>query len=155
MVDRNTLKSYGENTAYTAKGHFKAADLRRRFNLTLIVIIMVVAVLSISQVIKLTLINQILGVVSLLASIILLIFEVHDGVNNHIKHKLFAERYLELHYDIYHAFEDTDCSEEEVTRLKKRMNKLNRVERPFISSFAKKAAKKGIEESDEMNVWWK
>ena len=154
-MDKNTLKSYGESTAYTAKGHFKAADLRRRFNLTLIATIMIIAVFSISQVIESTLTNQVLGAFSLLASILLLIFEVHDGVNNHIKHKLFAEKYLELHYDIYHVFQGKDCSEEEITRLKNRMNKLNRTERPFISSFAKKYAKKAIEENGAMNVWWK
>ncbi|MFQ5753424.1 MAG: hypothetical protein ACE5HI_15655, partial [bacterium] len=154
-VDKDILKSYGESTAYTAKGHFKAADLRRRFNLTLIAIIMTISVLSISQLVKFALINQVLGACSLLASIFLLIFEVHDGVNNHIKHKLFAEKYLELHYDIFHAFQDNNCSEDEITRLKNRMNKLNRTERPFISSLARKAAKKAVVENQEMNVWWK
>lgn len=153
-MDKKLLKAYGESTAYTAKGHFKAADIRRRLNLVLIVLIMAISVLSISQLIQSVLVAQIMGVCSLLASIFLLIFEFHDGHDTHIRHRLYADKYLELHYDIFHAFESDECTQEEIKKLKNRMNKLNRKERPTISSFARKSAKKAIEVKKEMIVWW-
>lgn len=155
MLTKEVLKLYGENTAYSAKSHFKAADLRRNTIMFLIISIAITAVLNVSNLIPNLLFNKIIGVIALVCSILLLILQVQDGKNNHILHKQIAEKYLKLHYDIYHAYNDPNLSEKEITRLKNRMNELNSSEKPFVPYIAKKKAVKAIEEKGEINVWWK
>ncbi len=155
MIDKNVLKLYGENTANSAKCHFKAADLRKRTIMFLIITIMLVSIIGITQLIQSALINQLLGVLSLLGSILLLVFELQDGANSHVKHKAIGEAYIQLHYDIFHAFQDDKCAQKHITSLKNRMNDLNKSDKPFVSFFARRMAKRAIEVKEEMNPWWK
>lgn len=155
MAEKDVLKLYGENTAHSAKSHFKAADLRRNTNMFLIISIAVISVLNVSNLIPNPLFNKIIGVLALAFSVILLILQVHDGKNNHILHKQVAEEYLKLHYDIYHAYNDPNLSDKKITELKNRMNDLNSSSKPFVPYIAKKLAVKAIEEKEEIRVWWK
>ena len=152
MAKKDILKQIGENTAYSAKTHLNASDLRRR---TTIVFLVSISIILVSDLFFNPLFIKILGIVALTFSVLLLIIQAQDGKNSHVLHKQIGEKYFKLHYDIFEAFNQKDISEKEVTKLKDRMNELNSSEKPPITFFAKKMATRAIEKKGEMNIWWK
>lgn len=153
-MSKELLKHIGESTAYSAKGHFKTADIRRITTYLYIVVNIVFAVMAISGLFA-QLWIQILSVISLIASILLLISETHGGLGICSKHSKFGNMYLELHNDTYAEFLKERIEQSSIERLQERLNKLNKTERPNINLGGRYWAKYAIEKSGEMTKWWK
>jgi len=153
-MSKELLKHIGESTAYSAKGHFKTADIRRVSTYLYIVVNIVFAVMAISGLFA-QLWIQILSVISLIASILLLISETHGGLGICSKHSKFGNMYLELHNDTYEEFLKERIEQSTVEKLQERLNKLNKTGRPNINLGGRYWAKYAIEKSGEMTKWWK
>lgn len=149
------IAQLGESAAYSAKNHFKAADVRRRTTITLIIINIVVSVVTLTTLITADVVIQILSAGSLAASIYLLTLESRDGQNNPEKHMTFGNKYLTIHNELFALFQDQSPSASDVDKLKKKLNDLNEKDRPYINGIARRMCKKAIEEKGEMNIWWK
>lgn len=153
-MSEKLLKHIGESTAYSAKGHFKTADIRRISTYTYIVVNIVFAVMAISGLFSQFWI-QLFSVSSLIASILLLVSENHGGLGICSMHSKFGNMYLELHNDTYAAFLKDDLDQNSIDILQERFNKLNKTERPNINLIGRHWAKHAIEKSGEMTKWWK
>src|SRR5690606_39550470 len=153
-MSKELLKHIGESTAYSAKGHFKTADIRRVSTYLYIVVNIVFPLLVIYGLFA-QLWIQILSVISLIASILLLISETHGGLGICSKHSKFGNMYLELHNDTYEEFLKERIEQSTVEKLQERLNKLNKTERPNINLGERYWAKYAIEKSGEMTKWWK
>ncbi len=153
-MSKELLKHIGESTAYSAKGHFKTADIRRISTYLYIVVNIVFAIMAISGLFA-QLWIQILSVISLVASILLLISETHGGLGICSKHSKFGNMYLELHNDTYAEFLKERIEQSSVEKLQERLNKLNKTKRPNINLGGRYWAKYAIEKSGEMTKWWK
>lgn len=149
------LKQLGESTAYSSKNHFKAADVRRRTTMIMIVINIVVSVITLTSLIEMDLIIQLISAASLAASIYLLTLESRDGQNNPEKQMTFGNKYLSLHNELYNLCQQESPNHKEVDAIQKRVNELNETPRPYINFIARKLCKKAIEKNSEMNIWWK
>jgi hypothetical protein len=153
-MSKELLKHIGESTAYSAKGHFKTADIRRVSTYLYIVVNIVFAIMAISGLFA-QLWIQILSVISLVASILLLISETHGGLGICSKHSKFGNMYLELHNDTYAEFLKERIEQISIEKLQERLNKLNKTERPNINLGGRYWTKYAIEKSGEMTKWWK
>lgn len=153
-MSKDLLRHIGESTAYSAKGHFKTADIRRISTYVYIVINIVFAVMAISGLFT-QLWIQLLSIASLIASILLIISETHGGLGICSKHSKFGNMYLELHNDTYSEFLKESDNQNNIEKLQERLNKLNKTERPNINLGGRYWAKYAIENSGEMTKWWK
>jgi len=149
------IAQLGESSAYSAKNHFKAADVRRRTTIILIIINIIVSVITLTTLITSNTVIQILSAGSLAASIYLLTLESRDGQNNPEKHMAFGNKYLTLHNELFALFQQDNPNQQELDKLKKKLNELNESNRPYINAIARKRCKSAIEEKGEMNIWWK
>lgn len=142
----------GEETLYSAKGHFKAADLRRIFITIAIWFCVVTSILDIMNL----LVNDIwFDAIGLFGAIALLIWNEGEGKNYRAKHKEAAEKYLALHKEIRSCFFLSECSKVEVERLSKLVIELDASEKPEIPGFARLWAKRSIEKTDpETDNWF-
>lgn len=144
----------GECSAYSSKGHFKAADVRRNTTYLFLVLNMILSIICLTNLIDSKLI-QIYSVVSLSASVLLLISESHGGLGICKDHMRFGNQYLDLHNHAFKLHLNQKTTNEEKEDLFDRLNQLNNTERPIVNYFAKLLAKLSIERSGEMNIWWK
>lgn len=120
-MSKELLKHIGESTAYSAKGHFKTADIRRISTYVYIVVNIVFAVMAISGLFT-QLWIQILSILSLIASILLLIPDAPGGLGICSKHSKFGNMYLELHNDTYPEFLKVDLDQKSIDKLQARLN---------------------------------
>ncbi len=153
-MDKDLLKHIGESTAYSAKGHFKTADIRRIATYVYITLNFALSIVCLANVVS----NhwlQIFSIISLFASILLLISETHGGLAVCREHTKYANLYLELHNDTYAEFLNPYTTQQNLEELKERFNSLNKKERPHINIGGKYWAKYAIEKMKEMNIWWK
>lgn len=149
-----TLKHFGECTAYSSKGHFKSADFRRILNYFLIIINIIFSVFAMLDIFNDTTI-KIMGAFSLCASILIMVYqskEESDFINNSMK---AGEEYLKLHNDILLTFTKGNYTYENAEEIKEKVNKVNTKKKPSISLIGKYWAKNSIENKGEMNIWWK
>ena len=151
--ERKLLRKLGEETIYSAKGHFKACDLRRKLVTFTIWSCAVLSVLS------LIVVNpgcdKIFAAVCLFGTIALLIWNEGEGKNYRAKHKQAAETYLSLHKEIRSCYFLEGYNKEEVDRLSKTVIEFDKSEKPDIPSFARRWAKKVIESKDpETDNWF-
>jgi len=152
MNVKELLRKLGEETLYSAKGHFKATDLRR--NLIAIAIWSCV-ITSILDIMNLLASDVWFDAIGLFGAIALLIWNEGEGKNYRAKHKEAAERYLALHKEIRSCFFLSECSEAEVERLSKLVIELDASEKPEIPGFARRLAKWAIERKDpETDNWF-
>lgn len=153
-MEKEILKKFGEDTAFSAKNHFKAASIRYISMYLFIIIPFVISIICLADLITNNTVNKILNCVSLISSVILLVYQATDGKNNHVNHKAVAENYLSLHNEIYTLYKKENISMDEVDKIKEKVNKVNKSDKPFVSWFAYYFAKKAIEKTGEMNRWW-
>ena len=152
MNDKELLKKLGEETIYSAKGHFKACDIRRKQVTTTIwfcAILNVVAVIGISP-----LIDKWFAAISLFGLIALLLWNQGEGKNYRGRHKEAAESYLALHKKIRECFFLSNCSDEDINKLSQKAIDLDKSEKPEIPAFAYRLAKKAIEKIGETDNWF-
>jgi hypothetical protein len=153
--EHKIIAQLGESTAYSAKNHFKGADVRRITSITLITINIIVSVLTLTTLITSNTALQLLSAGSLAASIYLLTLESRDGQSNPEKHNIFGNKYLALHNEAFALYQQQAPSKSDVEKLQKKVNELNQTERPHINPIARWKCKRAIEMNGEMNIWWK
>lgn len=153
MAEKELLRKLGEETIYSAKGHFKACDLRRQLmtaTIWLCAVLNVVGIIGIHPIA-----DKWISAIGLVGTIALLIWNEGEGKNYRAKHKESAEKYLALHKEIRGCFFLSECKEEKVEELNKMVMRLDKSEKPEIPSFARRWAKKVIEKEDpETDNWF-
>jgi hypothetical protein len=154
MQGKELLKKLGEETIYSAKGHFKACDLRRQLITCTIWICTLLNVLGLIGIKPA--IDKWLSAVGLFGTIALLLWNEGEGKNYRAKHKEAGEKYLSLHKEVRACYYLEDCSKEEVDKLSKKVIGFDQSEKPEIPGFARRWAKKAIESTDpETDNWFK
>ncbi len=153
MQEKQLLRKLGEETIYSAKGHFKACDLRRQlvtYTIWLCAILNVVSVIGINSTA-----DKILAAAGLFGTIALLIWNEGESKNYRSKHKQAGETYLSLHKEIRSCFFISECNKEEVERISKAVIDFDKSDKPEIPGFARRWAKKVIEGKDpETDNWF-
>lgn len=99
--EKKLLRKLGEETLYSAKGHFKACDLRRNL---VAVAIWGSGIASILDLMNIVADDRGFDVVGLLAAIALWIWNQGEGEKYRTKHLKAGEQYLSLHKKIRAAF---------------------------------------------------
>ena len=95
MKEKELLRKLGEETLYSAKGHFKSCDQRRQL---ITYTIWVCAVLNVVGLIGIhPIADKWFSAFGLFGTIALLIWNEGEGKNYRAKHKEAAEKYLALH----------------------------------------------------------
>lgn len=154
MQEKELMRKLGEETLYSAKGHFKACDLRRElvtYTIWLCAALNVLGLIGFNPIC-----DKIFAATGLFGAIALLIWNEGEGKNYRAKHKQAAETYLSLHKEIRSCFFLSDCNKGEVERLSKTVIEFDKSERPEIPGFARRWAKKVIESKDpETDNWFK
>lgn len=152
-IERELIRKLGEETLYSAKGHFKACDLRRQ-QITLT--IWLCALLNVVGVVGITpLVDKWLSAVGLIGTIGLLIWNEGEGKDYRAQHKHAGEKYLAMHKEIRSCFFLSHCTREEVERLSRGVTDLDKSKKPEVPGAARKWAKKAIEKSDpETDNWF-
>jgi uncharacterized membrane protein len=153
-MNKDILKQWGENTAYGAKSHFKSSDLKRVWIKTLVVVNIIFAILSILELPYPTLL-KVLSINSLIASILIMVYESQEDKNTIKKHMKIGDEYLSIHYELQELFHQDNISKEEFETVSKKLKRLNTKEKPIVNQLAKRWAKKKIEKDNEMIKWWK
>ncbi|MCG8750542.1 hypothetical protein [Tenacibaculum finnmarkense] len=153
-MSKELLKQWGENTAYGAKSHFKSSDLKRIWIKSLVIINILFAILSILE-LPYPILLKVLSITSLIASILIMVYESQEDKNTIKKHMKIGDEYLSIHYELQELFHKENFSEEELEIVSKKMKRLNIKEKPIVNQLAKKWAKNKIEKNNEMIKWWK
>lgn len=151
-MHKTELKTLGEETIYSAKGHFKACDLRR--NLVTITIwccalFNILGILGIGGYF-----DKAFSFVGLFGTIALLIWNEGEGKNYRSLHKKVGESYLSIHKEIRELFYRDNVSEEEMKAINKKLRKLDSSEKLDIPQLARKLAQRAIQKNDETNNWF-
>lgn len=153
MKEKELLRKLGEETLYSAKGHFKACDLRRKlitFTIWCCALLNVVGIIGIHPIV-----DKWFAALALFGTIALLIWNEGEGKNYRAKHKEAAENYLALHKEIRSCFFLSDCNKMQVEQLSKKVSMLDQSEKPEIPGYARNLAKKSIESKDpETDNWF-
>jgi len=152
MQEKELLRKLGEETLYSAKGHFKACDLRRQlvtYTIWLCAALNVLSIIGVSPVW-----DKWLAAVGLFGTIALLIWNEGEGKNYRAKHKQAAETYLSLHKEIRSCFFLSDCNKEQVENLSKQVIQFDKSEKPEIPGFGRRWAKRAIEKNGETDNWF-
>ncbi len=151
--EKELLRKMGEETIHSAKGHFKACDLRRQLLTFTIWGCALLNVISIFEITRSA--GQILSATALFGTIALLLWNQEENKNYRSKHKRVGEKYLALHKEIRNVFFLNQVSTQDIENLKKIQVKLDTSEKPEIPSFARKWAKRKIEGKDpETDNWF-
>lgn len=151
-MDKELLKKLGEETIYSAKGHFKSCDIRRNlttFTIWFCTFINVLGIIGFTPVV-----GKILSVMGLLGMISLLLWNEGDGKNYRSKHKRFGEAYLSIHKEIRAYYLLSEYDKDEIEKLSQKVMELDSKNKPDISILARKWAKKAIEENGETDNWY-
>jgi len=153
-MEKDLLIKLGEETIYSAKGHFKACDLRRQlitYTIWSCATLNVIGIIGINP-----LVDKIFSAVGLFGTIALLIWNEGEGKNYRALHKAAAEKYLALHKEIRSCYFLSNITSIQVEELSKKVSKFDQSEKPEIPAFARNLAKKSIEKKDsETDNWFK
>jgi hypothetical protein len=152
MQEKDLLRKLGEETLYSAKGHFKACDLRRQlitYTIWSCAVLNIVGIIGIHPDA-----DKWLTAVGLFGTIALLIWNEGEGKNYRARHKEVAEKYLALHKEVRGCFYLSECSKEQIDDLSKKVIQFDQSEKPEIPGFARKWAKRAIEKDGETDNWF-
>ncbi|MGB3183776.1 MAG: hypothetical protein WBB45_20455 [Cyclobacteriaceae bacterium] len=149
---KTQLRLLGEETIYTAKGHFKACDLRRismRFTIWLCALLNLLGVFDLGNPA-----SRIIAAIALFGTIALLIWNEGEGKSYRQRHREAAEAYLALHKEIRYAYHTETITEEDVRVLSQKVIAQDGATRPDIPWLARKWAQKAISQHNETNNWF-
>ena len=149
---KELLKKLGEETIYSAKGHFKACDLRR--NLVTITIWLCAAINAFGMTCVSTNFDKWLSAIGLFGTIALLIWNEGEGRSYREKHKKAGEDYLSIHKEIRELFFRENVSDEEYRFINQKLRELDNSEKPDIPIAARKWAQLAIKKHDETDNWF-
>ena len=152
-MEKELLRKLGEETIYSAKGHFKACDLRRQLTTATIwscAFLNVLAMIGIHPIV-----DKIFAGIGLFGTIALLIWNEGEGKNYRAKHKEVAENYLSLHKEIRACYFLSDCDKKKVNELSQKIIAFDKSDKPEIPGFARRFAKWSIEKTyPETDNWF-
>ena len=152
MQEKELLKKLGEETLYSAKGHFKACDIRRKLITSTI---WICAALNVIGLIGInSSIDKWLSAVGLFGLIALLIWNEGEEKNYKARHKQAAETYLSLHKEIRSHYYLNELSKQEIEKLNHRVIQFDQSEKPEIPGLARCLAKRAIEKKGETDNWF-
>ena len=152
MKEKDLLLKIGEETIYSAKGHFKACDMRRK---AITLTIWACALLNILGIIGFSFLDKWFSVIGLIGTMALLIWNEGEGKNYRAKHKAAAEKYLALHKEVRSCYFLENCDKEQIEQLSKKVSQFDQSQKPEIPGFARKWAKNAIEKNDpETDNWF-
>lgn len=151
-MQKDQLKKLGEETIYSAKGHFKACDLRRNL-ITITIwgcaILNVIGLLGINS-----LLDRIFSAVGLFGTIALLIWNEGEGRDYKLRHKKTGEEYLALHKEIRELYFKENLTPEEYSAINTRVREFDKSDKPDIPIAARKWAQLAIQKHNETNNWF-
>jgi len=154
LMNKELIKQWGESTAYSAKSHFKSADIKRLWIKGLVIINLLFAIISIIE-IGLPDLVKYCGVVSLIASVLLLVYESQEDKNTLKRHMSIGDEYLKLHYELQELFFSDQIDVAKAESISTRLKKMTNKDKPIIHQIGKWMAKRAIEKKGEMTTWWK
>jgi hypothetical protein len=151
--EKKLLLKMAEETIYSAKGHFKACDIRRNI---ITLTILACAALNILGIISIcNIVDRYLSAICLFGTVTLLIWDYGERKDYVAKHKTTAEKYLALHKEIRSYYFLNKYSKEQVEQLNEKIIQLDQSEKLVIPYFARKLAKRAIEKEDpETDNWF-
>lgn len=152
MKGKKLLRKLGEETLYSAKGHFKSADLRRIQTKWVIVVCMILNVIGIIGISNTA--DKWFSAVGLLGTFFLFYWDAEEGKEYRSRHKQAGESYLALHKEVRACYFLSSCSLEDAENLSKKVTKLDQSNRPEIPFIARKWAQRAIEKNDETDNWF-
>lgn len=153
-MNKSLIKEWGENTAYSAKSHFKSADLKRFWIKTLVIVNLLFAIISLIE-IPIPDFVKYFGIISLIASVLLLVYESQEDKSKLKRHMTIGDEYLKIHYDLQELFYSDNPTQEKFDNISNRMEKMASKDKPTIHQVGKWLAKRSIEKKGEMITWWK
>ena len=154
--NKDLLKKWGENTAYSAKCHFKMSDLNSHWMYGLVLINILFAVFSIMEFDETNAkLARFFSIISLVASLLIIIHESRKNNRTTLTQKEVGESYLSLHYDIQALHSQTEPSNSDVQEIKEKIKALNIKPKPSVNFLGKWWADIAIEKVGEMHKWWK
>lgn len=151
--NKTLIAQWGESTAYSAKSHFKSADLKKWWIKALVIINIIFAAVSILELLP-SIVNQSLGIVSLTASVLILVFESQEDKDVVRQHMTVGNQYLVLHRELQAMYHQATVTTEDVNYIRLKLAELDQSVKPIINQTAKRVAKKAIEQKGEMTNWW-
>jgi len=152
MQERELLKRLGEETLYSAKGHFKACDVRRKlftFTIWLCALINVIGIVGIHP-----LLDKWLFATGLFGSIALLIWNQGEGKFYRARHKEAGETYLSIHKEIRKHYFMDELKKDDIDLLNQKVIDFDKSDKPEIPGFARMLAKRAIEKKGETDNWF-
>jgi hypothetical protein len=153
-MEKDLLKKLGEETLFSAKGHFKACDLRRQLVTYTLWSCALISVLGLFDLGNVT--GKILSGFGLFGTIALLIWNEGEGKHYRAKHKEAAEKYLSIHKEIRACYFLNQCDAVLVKHLSTTVSEFDKTEKPEIPGIARRLAKRAIESEDpETDNWFK
>jgi hypothetical protein len=153
-MNKYIIKEWGESTAYSSKSHFKSADIKRFWVKTLVIVNLLFAIISIIDLPIPDLVRY-FGIISLIASVLLLVYESQEDKNTLKRHMTTGDEYLKIHYELQELYYSENPSEEKFESISNRMKKMASKDKPMIHQIGKWIAKRAIEKKGEMKTWWK
>lgn len=152
QAEKQLLQKLGEETLYSAKGHFKACDLRRNLVTLAIWVCVVTSILDIMNLLA----NDVwFDAIGLFGAIALLIWNEGEGKDYRSQHMAAGEKYLSLHKEVRACYFLNDCSSVLVAELSNKISQFDQSKKPEIPGFARRLAKKAIESNDpETDNWF-
>lgn len=151
------LQKLGEDTIYTAKGHFKASDQRRERTQFVIWSCAVMNTVGVSTLCcPIPYIGSLITVLSFLGSLFLLIWNEGGGKTYAEDHMKVGEQYLSLHKRLREYYLRHNFTEQDLDAISEEIRNLDMSPKPIIPRRARLAAKKAIESNDpETDNWFK
>jgi len=153
-MEKELLRRLGEETLHSAKGHFKACDLRRWSLSTATWICFTFSIISLGIVNHEF--DMILKMGAVLASVGLLIWNEGTGKEYRTLQRLAGEKYLALHKEIRACYFLTSCEIDHVEKLSRKVSEYDEDNsRPEIPWLARVWARYAVEKSGETDNWYK
>ena len=152
MNEKELLRKLGEETIYTAKGHFKSVDIRKSATKYTILACMILSLLGVIGVHEVA--DKWISATGVLLTFLLFYWDAEEGKDYRLRHKQVGEQYLALHKQIRTCYFLNECSSNRVNELSEQVIQLDQTNKPDISSIARKSAKNAILKNDETDNWF-
>jgi len=142
----------GQETIYSAKGHFKSSDIRRNFitgTIWLCMLLNIIALIGIDPHF-----DRWLSAGALFGTIALLIWNEGEGKDYRYRHRRAGESYLALHKEIRELYLLGPKGKSQLQELSAKVRELDQNDCPPISLIARRWAQYAIEKGDETDNWF-
>jgi hypothetical protein len=151
MKETELLKKLGEETLYSAKGHFKACDIRRNLITITLWLCALTGVLDLASILP---DDRIFDIIGVMGTIALLIWNEGEGKNYRNTHKEVAEKYLALHKEVRACFFMNEFDRNCIEELSKKVSLFDQSDKPDIPGYARRWARRAIEKGGETDNWF-